>query len=127
MPLWVAYYRRRLPRFLKIKELLDSSAIGDVRSVMINYQRTPFIIDGDLPWQVQPAISGGGLFADIGVHMLDILDFLINPIGSAQGFAVNQAGAILPRTTWSEFPFRFGVVGVGSWCLPARFGTTKRS
>lgn len=122
VPLWVAYYRRRLPRFLKIKELLDSSAIGDVRSVMINYQRTPFIIDGDLPWRVQPAISGGGLFADIGVHMLDILDFLINPIESAQGFAVNQAGRYPAEdNVVGSFRFASGVVGVGSWCFASAF------
>ena len=32
VPLWVAYYRRRLPRFLKIKALVESGAIGEVRS-----------------------------------------------------------------------------------------------
>ena len=30
VPLWVAFYRRSMPRFLKIKELLDGKAIGDV-------------------------------------------------------------------------------------------------
>ncbi|MEO8397733.1 MAG: Gfo/Idh/MocA family oxidoreductase, partial [Chloroflexota bacterium] len=73
VPLWVAYYRRRLPRFLKMKALIESGTIGDVRTVMIDYQRPPLVIDGDLPWRVQPALSGGGLFADIAVHMLDFL------------------------------------------------------
>ena len=31
VPLYVAYYRRAQPRFLKIKELLENNAIGDVR------------------------------------------------------------------------------------------------
>lgn len=35
VPLFVAYYRRALPRFLKIKELLDNKIIGEVRSVVI--------------------------------------------------------------------------------------------
>ena len=30
VPLWVAYYRRALPRFLKIKEWLDQKIIGEV-------------------------------------------------------------------------------------------------
>ena len=33
VPLYVAYYRRALPRFVKIKELLENKAIGDVRFV----------------------------------------------------------------------------------------------
>ena len=33
VPLYVAYYRRAQPRFLKIKELLENRAIGDVRFV----------------------------------------------------------------------------------------------
>ena len=31
VPLYVAYYRRAMPRFVKIKELLENKAIGDIR------------------------------------------------------------------------------------------------
>ena len=31
VPLYVAYYRRAMPRFVKIKELLENQAIGDIR------------------------------------------------------------------------------------------------
>ena len=37
--LFVAYYRRALPYFLKVKELLDSGAIGEVLSVEVRYFR----------------------------------------------------------------------------------------
>ena len=33
VPLWVAYYRRQLPKFVKIKELVEGGAIGPVREV----------------------------------------------------------------------------------------------
>ncbi len=118
VPLWVAYYRRRLPRFLKIKALIESGAIGDIRSVSVSYRRTPLVIDGDLPWRVQPELSGGGLFADIAVHMLDILDFLISPIESARGFAVNQGGRYPAEdSVVGSFRFASGVIGVGLWCF----------
>jgi predicted dehydrogenase len=118
VPLWVAYYRRRLPRFLKIKALLDSGAIGEVRSVSISLRKRPLIIHDDLPWRVQPSISGGGLFADVPVHMLDITDFLLGPIQSARGFAVNQ-GRQYPAedNVVGSFRFASGIVGVGSWCF----------
>ena len=42
VPLWVAYYRRALPRFLKVRELVQSGAIGDVRMVITrHFQRIP--------------------------------------------------------------------------------------
>lgn len=63
VPLFVAYYRRCLPNFLKIKALLDSGAIGGIRFVNIQLYFPPIPISNDiLPWQVDPAISGGGLF-----------------------------------------------------------------
>ena len=33
VPLWVAYYRRALPRFLMVRDLLSGGAIGRVTSV----------------------------------------------------------------------------------------------
>ena len=33
VPLWVGYYRRALPRFLAVRDLLAGGAIGDVRAV----------------------------------------------------------------------------------------------
>ena len=118
VPLWVAYYRRRLPRFLKIKTLIELGAIGDIRTVIINYQKMPFVNDGALPWRVQPEIAGGGLFADIGVHMLDITDFLLGPIQSTRGFAVNQSGQYAAEdNVVGSFRLASGVVGVGSWCF----------
>ena len=40
--LWVGYYRRALPRFLKVKALVEAGAIGAVRAVISHqYQRLP--------------------------------------------------------------------------------------
>ncbi|GJP32566.1 hypothetical protein CLOM_g17188 [Closterium sp. NIES-68] len=52
LPLFVAYYRRALPNFLRIKALLQSGAIGDVLSVQVVYHRPPNKYD------YQWAISG---------------------------------------------------------------------
>jgi predicted dehydrogenase len=119
VPLWVAYYRRRLPRFLKIKELLDSGAIGDVRSVVVKlYKKAWTHIDDPLPWRVQPEISGGGLFLDVGVHILDILDYLLGAIQGVNGFAVNQAGLYAAEDhVIGNFVFESGAVGTGDWCF----------
>jgi predicted dehydrogenase len=123
VPLFVAYYRRGHERFLKIKELLDSKVIGDVRLVS-STQYQPVSEDmmnvETLPWRVQPELSGGGLFFDLASHTLDILDFLLGPITSVQGFASNQAGYYKAEDiVTGTYQFESGVHGVGHWCFTA--------
>ncbi len=121
VPLFVAYYRRALSRFLKIKELLDSQAIGAVRFVTITlYQplRPDELDPQNLPWRVIPEIAGGGRFVDLASHMLDYLDYILGPIRAVKGFASNQAGKFPAEDIVSStFLFASGVHGTGTWCF----------
>ncbi|WP_159888312.1 Gfo/Idh/MocA family protein [Paenibacillus puerhi] len=122
VPLYVAYYRRGLPRFLKIKELLEAGAIGEVRFVStVQLQPSPQLQDGKVPWRLQPEQSGGGLFFDLASHTLDVLDFLLGPIVEAKGLAANQEGrfAGVEDTVTGTYRFESGVQGSGSWCFSA--------
>jgi predicted dehydrogenase len=121
VPLYVAYYRRALPRFLKVKELLESGAVGQVRAVtttLITPPLSPPPEPAALPWRVRPEIAGGGLFVDLAAHTLDLLDFLLGPIAHAVGSATNQ-GRLYPAedTVTAQFSFASGVSGVGAWCF----------
>lgn len=118
VPLFVAYYRRCLPQFVYVKQLLDAGAIGAVRLVTIELFQAPQ--PGDTaqptPWRIVPSISGGGYFFDLGSHELDILDYLLGPIVDAQGMAANQAGLYAAEdVVTGTFRFASGVQGVGSW------------
>ena len=123
VPLFVAYYRRAQPRFLKIKELLHNKAIGDVRFVSsTQYQKVTEDLKNpqNLPWRVQPHLAGGGLFFDLASHTLDMLDYLLGPINEVQGFASNQAGHYPAEDiVTGSYKFESGVHGVGNWCFTA--------
>jgi predicted dehydrogenase len=123
VPLFVAYYRRALPRFLKIKELVDAGAVGDVRFVAITlYQplRAQHEDPEKLPWRVLPEIAGGGIFVDLASHQLDFLDYLLGPITAAQGYSGNQANRYPAEDIVSgSFRFESGILGVGAWCFTA--------
>jgi predicted dehydrogenase len=121
VPLWVAYYRRALPRFLRVRQLLNSGAIGQARFVSIRLMQKPrldFYSSASLPWRVLPEIAGGGLFVDLAAHTLDILDFLFGPITSVQGHASNQADLYPAEdTVTASFVHESGVHGSGVWCF----------
>jgi predicted dehydrogenase len=118
IPLFVAYYRRALSRFLKIKELIDTRTIGTVRFVNIIFYQPHAVPASGLPWRVQPKISGGGLFVDLASHMLDFLDFVFGPIESVHGFASNQQELYPAEDIVSgTFTFQSHVQGTGTWCF----------
>lgn len=120
VPLFVAYYRRRLPSFLKVKELVDTGAIGEIRFVNINlYHPVQTNLEQDnLPWRVQPAIAGGGLFFDLAPHQLDILDYILGSIATVSGQTANQAGLYPAEDiVTAQFRFQSGVLGSGTWCF----------
>jgi len=123
IPLFTAYYRRSLPLFLKVKELLDNNQIGNVRFVKITLYQPPMPGDYDtynLPWRVIPEISGGGYFVDLASHTLDILDFLIGPISKVFGLADNQAKLYPAEDIVSAiFTFSNGTIGMGFWYFTA--------
>lgn len=123
VPLLVAYYRRALPRFLKIKELIESGAVGKVRFVSVTlYQPTaPEDLSSEkLPWRVVPEIAGGGRFVDLASHTLDFLDYALGPIVEAHGLTSNQAGEYkVEDIVTGTFKFQSGVHGTGAWCFSA--------
>lgn len=121
MPLFVAYYRRALPYFLKIKELIDQKAIGDIRYVRVQLNWQPYTEEvGTAPkprWRVQPEISGGGHFHDLASHQFDFLEYALGPIKTASGIARNQAGLYeADDIVVANFEFESGVLGTGTWC-----------
>jgi len=121
VPLFTAYYRRTLPGFLKVKELVDSGKIGEIRFVDIEmYQplQPDSIANPENNWRVIPEIAGGGYFHDLASHQLDYLDFLLGSITEAKGITGNQSG-IYPADDIVAASFRFenGVMGTGMWCF----------
>jgi 1,5-anhydro-D-fructose reductase (1,5-anhydro-D-mannitol-forming) len=119
VPLWVAYYRRAQPKFLAVRDLLAANEIGDVRFARILLQRVPVAAEADpvtRTWRFAPEVSGGGHLLDMGSHMLDLLDFFLGPVQTAQGIAVRQARMYPAEdSVVANLAFERGVLGVGVW------------
>lgn len=121
IPVFVAYYRRYLPYFQKVKELIGR--IGRVINVQIRFAQPPRALDynsQNLPWRVLPVIAGGGYFYDLAPHQLDLLQDMFGVILEAQGYTSNRGGLYEAEDTLSaSFKFENGLPGSGSWCFVA--------
>ncbi len=138
VPLWVAYYRRYLPRFRRILELLSQGAIGTPRGVAVRLSHPTAhfgtggknTAGGDgapgraLEWRVDPEIAGGGIFLDMGSHMIDFLNYAFGDAKLLGGGAANQAGyypaedCVVASFSFPGAPeARTPILGSGLWCF----------
>lgn len=122
LPVFVAYYRRTLPGFLKIKSLIESGEIGKPR--FANFQIFNYLSDnekaGRLPWRVIPSIAGAGHFFDLASHQLDYLDFLFGPVRKISSLATNQAGLYSAEDfVTAGFLFSGNIAATGIWSFAA--------
>jgi predicted dehydrogenase len=118
LPLFVAFYRRRLPRFLKAKELIEEGAVGRMTGVCYHYAEPKHqsVKPGDLPWRLNAENAGGGLIFDLGSHTLDILDFMLGPLKDIAGAAANLASPYdVEDVVAMSFRTEAAVPGLASW------------
>lgn len=121
MPLWVAYYRRALPAFLKVKELIENDSIGKPLLANIKLYKTAAEKNQtkeEMHWHVFPEIGGAGHFFDLASHQFDYLDFIFGPVKKVTGMAINKAGLYPAEdTVVGTWQHESGVTGTGSWCF----------
>ena len=122
VPCFVAYYRRYLPYFRKVKEIIESGTIGNVVNVQVRFSVPPRDLDfqsgKEMPWRLQPDIAGGGYFYDLAPHQIDLLQNLFGVITRAHGYHANRAHLYQAEDTLSAcFFFESGIPGSGSWCF----------
>lgn len=121
VPCYVAYYRRYLPYFQKVKDIIDQGTLGTITNVNIRFSVPPRDEDLDrehLPWRVIPDIAGGGYFYDLAAHQLDLLQYFFGVIIKAHGYCTNRAHLYEAEDTVGAcFRFENGLVGSGSWCF----------
>lgn len=115
-PLFVAYYRRALPRFVHVRQLLLDAAIGRPTSVHIVHYAPLAAGDAAKAWRFDPAVAGAGLFLDLASHGLDLLDWFFGPAVEAHGVALNTGGTYAAEDVVSaSMAFSSGVAGTGVW------------
>ncbi len=123
VPCFVAYYRRYLPYFRRVRSLIENGEIGKVVNAHIRFAVPPRDLDynrDNLPWRVQADIAGGGYFYDLAPHQIDLLQQFFGNIIEAEGYTANRGGLYEAEDTVSAcFRFDCGLTASGSWSFVA--------
>jgi predicted dehydrogenase len=128
VPVFVAYYRRCLPGFVKVRELIESGSIGNVKIIHLQLFKAPSEDERNkkTSWRVDPEIAGGGHFFDLASHQLDYLDFLFGPVQSVKSIVLNQAGLYKAEDfVTSDFVFKNNIIATGTWCFNLSVETNR--
>jgi predicted dehydrogenase len=87
--LFVAYYRRGQEKFRRVKAILESGEIGQIRSFQYTYACPVPALTKDRAWLLSKKEAGGGLLYDIGSHMVGTLQFVLGDVSMAAGISAN--------------------------------------
>lgn len=127
LPVFVAYYRRGLEYFKKVKSIVDSNVLGKILHINLQQYYPARNEDYDrenLPWRVKPEDAGGGYFHDLGCHALDILFHIFGDPLEVSGNTTNVAGMYEPEDTLSAsvlLPGNLMLTGSWNFVTPAAF------
>ena len=126
LPLFVAYYRRSLPRFNQVKIWLENNEIGEVRHINWHLSKPSNEIDlsKKYNWRTDKKVAIGGYFDDLASHGLDLFTYLLGDIKEAKGIGLNQQGLYSSKDAISAcWLHETGITGSGSW----NFGCSLRA
>ncbi|WP_422083197.1 Gfo/Idh/MocA family protein [Ulvibacterium sp.] len=118
IPLFIAYYRRSLPRFEKIKGWLDGRLIGTVRTIKWQLSKPASDLDksNGYNWRTDAKIAPGGYFDDLASHGLDLFCYLLGQVVEAKGVALNQQGLYSAKDAVTAcWEHESGITGYGNW------------
>ena len=90
IPLYIAHYRRALPKFIKIKAILESGKIGKICEADFRLNRKYNYEEIHNTWLYNVELSGGGKFYDIAPHSIDIMVYLLGNFTQINGIATNN-------------------------------------
>jgi predicted dehydrogenase len=89
----VAHYRRNLPLFMEVKNILSQDVIGAVKEVQITMlKKTDKAAQDPFNWRIDPSIAGGGYFYDLAPHQIDLVFYFFGKPRSFSGISTNKAG-----------------------------------
>jgi 1,5-anhydro-D-fructose reductase (1,5-anhydro-D-mannitol-forming) len=108
--LGVNFHNRFMPCFIDTRKIIASGEIGDV--MLAQFEASPGARPGGrlATWRVDPAIAGLGTTMSIGVHIYDILRYLLSSEIQTVTVLFDTQRGVMEETNLSTFRFANGAL-----------------
>jgi len=120
----VAHCLRFWPEYVRVKDLVESGAIGEPR-IARAYRQSSF--PAWAPWHKKLEM-GGGVFIDMSIHDVDFLRWVLGEVEEvyAQGGVLLYKDSTAPDYVHALLKFKSGAIAYveGSWIMPEGFPFT---
>lgn len=121
--LFTCFYRRYLKKFNYIKKIVNSGRLGKILFFKTKYLHNEknhptanLSKNNDTPWRFKKKISGGGNIADMGIHIIDMIDYLLGDICEVNAFNSNLMKFYnVEDTSVVNFKLKNNILGQGFW------------
>lgn len=83
----VGFVLRYLPAVIRAKKLIEQGEIGDIINFNCHMYHSSYLNpDRPISWRLEKEKSGGGAFIDLGIHMVDLVHYVLGPITEINGY-----------------------------------------
>ena len=108
--LGINFHNRFMPCFIETKRIIDSGEIGKVLMVQVEASAGPAAASVSASWRGDPALAGLGTSMNVGVHVYDILRYLLSSEIVQVSALFDTVPGVMERTSLATFKFANGVM-----------------
>ena len=108
--LGVNFHNRFMPCFTETKRIVDSGEIGNVMLVQLEASAGPAAVSVSASWRGDPALAGLGTSMNVGVHVYDILRYILSSEIVQVSAMFDAAPGVMERVSLATFKFANGAM-----------------
>lgn len=83
-----AFVLRYIPAIRQIKALIESGELGEIFNFRAHMFHASYLdVNRPMSWRLRQAQSGGGTFADLGAHLVDLVIYLMGDMAAVRAEA----------------------------------------
>ena len=107
-----AFMKRYYPAVQQAKAVIDAGLIGEITNFNVRYYHNSYMDPlRPISWRLKHAPSGGGAMADLGVHIIDMVRYLLGEAAWVQG----HTRTFIPQRPIAKDSSKMETVDVDDW------------
>ena len=83
----IGFVLRFLPAVIRAKKLIEEGEIGDIINFNCHMYHSSYLNpQRPMSWRLEKNKSGGGALVDLGIHLIDLIHYVMGPVTDVKGY-----------------------------------------